>query len=665
MSVPPTIRALQFGSAVALALMVAAAVVGRVSGGAPDFGNRLSALILVAGALVVVARAVYVSVDRAAWVLFAIGASSWAFADIYYDFHVRSLADPPYPSLADAGYLTFYPTVYVGLLLLARRRVTTLSPALCIDGLIATLAAASLGAAVLLEFILGQGVGGNTAEVATNLAYPIGDILLIAAVAAMIVISGGVVGRAWSLIALSLVLTTVADGVYLFKVANGTYVGGGLLDAMWPAAMLALAAAAWQREAVATRSETGGRPLLLVPMVCGLLSLGVLAFDRVRGVNDVAVICALGALLAILVRLQLTFRENSKLFARTREEAVTDALTGLPNRRQLMADLDRALAGSTADEPSLLLLFDLDGFKTYNDTFGHPAGDMLLVRLGAKLAAAPPVGGRAYRLGGDEFCLLTPVAASEAGAVIERASQALEEDGEGFSIRSSFGAVFLPTEASVAEEALRIVDGRLYAQKHQRHSERDRPQDVLLQVLQEREPLLAEHHEGVRRLAGAVGACMGLETNELEHLVRAADVHDIGKLGVPDEILRKHGPLTDEEWAFIRRHPLIGERILAASPALRSIAETVRSTHERWDGEGYPDRLAGEEIPLPARVIAVCDGFTAMTSDRPYRAAMTVTEALAELERGAGTQFDPLLVERVRAVVTADPALFTARDAAA
>ncbi len=638
--------------------MAGVALLTRGGDWGPAFSNRLSAVLLVAGATMLVARAVLIRADRAAWVLFAVGASSWAFADIYYDFHLASLTDPPYPSLADLGYLVFYPTTYVGLLLLARRRVTTLSSALVIDGLIATLAAASLGAAILLELVLGEDGAGNTAAVATNLAYPIGDILLVAAVAAMVVLAGGRVGRSWGLIAAALALTTVADGVYLFQVAADTYVDGSLLSVAWPAAMLLLAAAAWQREESATRTDTGGRPLLLVPMICGLVSLAVLTVDRLYSLNGVAVAGALSAILAILFRLQLTFRENSKLFERTRAEAVTDALTGLPNRRQLMADLDVALTSSSIDAPSLLLLFDLDGFKNYNDTFGHPAGDMLLVRLGAKLAAAAPEGGRAYRLGGDEFCLLSPVRHANAETVIEVASRALEENGEGFSIRSSFGAVFLPADAPSAGEALRIVDGRLYAHKHQRHSERDRPHDVLLQVLQEREPELAEHHEGVRRLAGAVGSGMGLDTSELDHLIRAADLHDIGKLGVPDEILRKREPLSDEEWAFIRRHSLIGERILAASPALRGIAETVRSTHERWDGSGYPDRLQGDEIPLLSRVIAVCDAFTAMTSDRPYRTALSVDDALVELGRGAGTQFDPLIVERVRALVLANPLLF-------
>jgi two-component system cell cycle response regulator len=142
-----------------------------------------------------------------------------------------------------------------------------------------------------------------------------------------------------------------------------------------------------------------------------------------------------------------------------------------------------------------------------------------------------------------------------------------------------------------------------------------------------------------------VGERMGLSAEERVQLRQAAELHDIGKLGIPDEILCKPGPLDPEEWAFVRRHPLIGERIIGAAPALAAAAKLVRSTHERPDGSGYPDGLTGEEIPLGARVIAVCDAFTAMTSPRPYAPQLTLAQALAELRQAAGSQFDPAVVD--------------------
>ena len=175
--------------------------------------------------------------------------------------------------------------------------------------------------------------------------------------------------------------------------------------------------------------------------------------------------------------------------------------------------------------------------------------------------------------------------------------------------------------------------------------------DALLEALSLRQPDLPMHLDSVGSLAVEAGIGLGLRPDELDELVRAAQLHDLGKLAIPDGILHKAGALNEREWAFVRQHPLVGERILRASPAFGNVATVVRSTHERWDGGGYPDGLAGEEIPLAARIIAVCDAFTAMTSHRPYRAALSEHEALAELERFAGTQFDPDVVRLVAAAV--------------
>jgi HD-GYP domain-containing protein (c-di-GMP phosphodiesterase class II) len=175
--------------------------------------------------------------------------------------------------------------------------------------------------------------------------------------------------------------------------------------------------------------------------------------------------------------------------------------------------------------------------------------------------------------------------------------------------------------------------------------------DALLEALSLREPDLPEHLSSVAALAHETGRRLGLDDAALDELVRAAHLHDLGKLAVPDEILHKAGPLDEREWAFVRQHTLVGERILRASPDLRTVATIVRSTHERWDGTGYPDGLAGDDIPLASRILAACDTFTATTSPRPYRAELAEDEALAELERNAGTQFDPAVVAALVATV--------------
>jgi HD-GYP domain-containing protein (c-di-GMP phosphodiesterase class II) len=195
-------------------------------------------------------------------------------------------------------------------------------------------------------------------------------------------------------------------------------------------------------------------------------------------------------------------------------------------------------------------------------------------------------------------------------------------------------------------DALRVADQRMYAHKNGNRTSAGRQStDVLLQALAERHSDLGDHLGQVADLAAATAAKLRLGDEEVEQVRVAAELHDVGKVAIPDAILDKPESLDDEEWEFIRRHSEIGERIVAAAPALAPVAKLVRSVHERWDGGGYPDGLGGGDIPLGARIVAVCDAFDAMTSDRSYRCAMPVADALAELRRCAASQFDPDVVE--------------------
>jgi len=324
--------------------------------------------------------------------------------------------------------------------------------------------------------------------------------------------------------------------------------------------------------------------------------------------------------------------------------AFTDALTGLGNRRKLLADLEGKVKTATADAPVVLTMFDLNGFKNYNDAFGHLPGDALLLRLGTALSeAVGALKGRAYRPGGDEFCVIAD--ASRRHAIEQAACEALSEHGEGFAISTAFGSVVVPQDTGDASEALRKADGAMYAQKQSGRATAGRQStDVLMRALAERHADLGDHHDGVADLVHEVGSRIGIDGEELAHLRHAASLHDIGKVAIPDAIITKPGPLNEKEWEFMRRHTLIGERILSAAPALGAAARLVRSSHEAWDGSGYPDALAGVEIPLGARIIAICDSFDAMISTRPYAPAQEIDGALAELRRCAGSQFDPDIV---------------------
>jgi two-component system, cell cycle response regulator len=459
-------------------------------------------------------------------------------------------------------------------------------------------------------------------------------------------LSGWRPGGAWLVLGVGLALNAVGDGLYLIQTADGTYQEGSLVDALWPASSLLVGLSAWQTAKLAEAPRDQSLRLVIVPVVCGLLAVVLLAYDHFSKLNGLTVLLAAVTLLLVLMRTALLFAENGRVLAHSREEALTDPLTGLRNRRSLMADLERQLPQASAEQPLALVLFDLDGFKEYNDAFGHPAGDGLLVRLGERLADAVRGHGLAYRLGGDEFCVVVEPGAAGLDVLVGACVSALAEHGEGFDVTTSHGVVEAPREATSPTEALQLADRRMYARKGERRVSAGRQsRDVLLRSLSERQPDLHVHLRGTAELALAVGRELGMAGEELDDVAHAAELHDVGKIAIPDAILQKSVPLDDTEWGFMRQHTIIGERILSAAPALRRVARLVRSSHERWDGVGYPDGLSGHEIPLGARVVAVCDAFDAMTTNRPYRHRIGGSDALAELRRCAGTQFDPAVVE--------------------
>jgi diguanylate cyclase (GGDEF)-like protein len=379
-----------------------------------------------------------------------------------------------------------------------------------------------------------------------------------------------------------------------------------------------------------------------------VVSVATRGVGPLTGVGILPFVLVLAALL-LIAALVVALRRGQKALVAA---AHTDALTGLYNRRQLVADLDAHLARATEANPVLLILCDLNGFKAYNDTFGHPAGDALLTRLGAALARDIDSHGRAYRIGGDEFCVLARPGRAGIEPIIAIASRALSEHGEGFAITTSHGAVLLPADATTATDAMRAVDLRMYENKNSGRVPADAQTiNALLRSLHERDPEWAQRLVSTADLAGAVCQQLNVPAADAARIRQAAQLHDIGKVGLPDEILRKPTRLTPDEWAFIHQAPAIGERIVLSAPALAAVAPLVRSAREHYDGTGYPDRMTGEDIPLGARIIAACAALAAMTSDRPYADRLDTAAALDELDRAAGTQFDPQVVTALRQAI--------------
>ena len=339
--------------------------------------------ILVGSAVLCLARGALDRDERVAWMVVGVSLALWASGNIYWQLALSDVAEAPYPSLADGFWLGFLPVCYVGVLLLARKRLPHLDSRLWLDGIIAALTTGAISAAVIFGAVHAS-TGGDTAAVATNLAYPLGDMILLGIVIGAMAAGRGRLDRSWVYFGAGIAVFAVTDSVYLLQVAKGTYVVGTLLDVGWVLGTLLVGVAAWQ-PAVHKRATGDELPSIIVPIGLGLASLVLLMYDHFEQTNLLALGLAGAALVAVLIRLSLTHRQSRTNLVRTRVQARTDSLTGLGNRFAL----DRALAQAFSEPaPHLLLLFDLDGFKNYNDSYGHPAGDALLARLGARLADA-------------------------------------------------------------------------------------------------------------------------------------------------------------------------------------------------------------------------------------------------------------------------------------
>ncbi len=560
------------------------------------------------------ARAIAVPRNRAAWALIGTGIACWIAGDLAWIAHARTLSGALYTGL--------FLTVYCALALLLRDRVRPFPSWLTIDGLLAGLALTALASTAFGSI--------HSATVAFSLGNLVCDLLLLVIVLVGFAATNWRPGASWWYLGAGLIAASLGDAI--FTVAGDGYAPGTWLDTLWCAAMTLTAVAAWQRTSRPTRAHVGWA-MAAIPLGGSALAIATMLLAGLTHAQPLTFFLAAAALTAALARAMLMLGENFRLLATARAEALTDKLTELPNRRALVHDLEEAAAHSS----HTLVFFDLDGFKDYNDAFGHPAGDALLRRLAPQLANVGP----AYRLGGDEFCLLLEGALTDDHATIADAVQALSEHGDGFSISASHGLVVLPEDASDATEALRLADERMYTRKRRRRkSSRGQASDLLAKVMAERNG----ERDGVAELATEVGRALGLDAEALDVLTRAAELHDVGTVAVPDGILYKRGPLTPEEWEIMRQHTVAGERIVGATESMRPVARLVRAAHERWDGLGYPDGLRGEEIPLGARIICACDAYDAMLRARPHREALSPAAALQEMQRCAGTQFDPRVV---------------------
>jgi two-component system, cell cycle response regulator len=423
--------------------------------------------VLMAGATAaVLARAFTVRAQRPAWLAMGAGLACWTLGEVYFTLFLEGPNAPTGVTPADGLYLAMYPCMYVALTLLVGANLRELRISMWLDGLIAGLAAATVAAALLLPPILAQ-AHGDAVSTAVSLAYPIGDILLLLFTVLALGITGWRPGRVWLLIAASMLSSAIADSIYAYQSAIGTYKPYTWLEGLWPAAAVLLAIAAWAPWPRLARRRIEDWRLVLVPAVSLLAALGVFVYGNLsrEQLTLPALILGITTVLAVCARLMVTVRENLTMLVGSRRLALTDSLTGLSNRRQLMEDLQVACRVARPGRVWRLVMYDLNGFKLYNDTFGHPAGDALLERLSANLRATVALHGTAYRMGGDEFCVLLD-GSDPHEHELERASVlALSEQGAGYTISAAHGAVCIPLEASNTSAALALADQRLYQRK--------------------------------------------------------------------------------------------------------------------------------------------------------------------------------------------------------
>jgi diguanylate cyclase (GGDEF)-like protein len=455
------VRRLVYGllatNVLALTVPIALVRVGAVGHGVTDLHQQwITMAAIFTAAACCLLGALHHRSERLAWLILTGGVGAYGTGQLYYSLVLAELANPPYPSLADPFWLALYPAIVVCIALLLRARQRQYQALLWVDGLIVGLGVAAVAAALVYPTIVASLADADPAAVTVTLAYPSGDLLVVVLTMTVFGLAGWRPGRAWLVLGAGLLITTATDTALAWSIAHGQLILPDELFSGWGIGMTLLALAAWQPPQPQTEVKLAGHRALFMPTAFALAALVLLIYGNVNRLSPIAVVLATATLAAAIARGVLTFRE-ARALAGSHELAHTDPLTTLPNRRALKDALEAARDGT------LLALYDLDGFKQYNDRFGHHEGDLMLTRLANRLADAVRGKGQAFRLAGDEFCVLT-----KEHHTIQEAAGALTESGTGFAITASYGIARLHEDGATGSDALRVADERMYRQKFTR-----------------------------------------------------------------------------------------------------------------------------------------------------------------------------------------------------
>ncbi|HEY7595271.1 MAG TPA: diguanylate cyclase [Actinophytocola sp.] len=607
---------------------------------------------------------------RVPWLFLGFSQVIYAVADILFYFSHNVLGQTTFPAAADAFYLLHYPLVVVGLILLIRRRTPGHDLASVLDA--ATLAVA-VGMLSWLYLIGPQARTGSFSLVTVvSVAYPVMDLAMFA-VALRLILGPGRRPVSFMLLAVNLLAIFTADTIYVMQQLSGTYTTGNFLDAIWLGGNLALGTAALHPTVGRVEERADPADIQLTPfrlaMLAGaaLIAPSTLVLQYSLGVQrDILVIAAACAALFML-----TIGRLAGLVADQRRLATTDVLTGLRTRRFFGAQLPVEIVKARRSGAKLaVLIVDIDHFKSINDRYGHPAGDRVLVEVARRLRESVRPSDVLARYGGEEFALVVAsVNAEELAAIGERlrnqvaSSQIQVATDVWLHVTVSIGTASLPMNGGTPAELITTADRALYAAKAQGRDrvvqgnsndpDHGNAADMaallvyLQRVADEVDGWLStsEHGRAVGRWAALVAQSLGHDKPTVCRTELAGRLHDVGKVLVPKDIWCKPAALTTDEFELVRQHPGHGYRMLSVVPDLADVAEIIHQHHERMDGRGYPLGLAGEQIRIEARIVAVCDSWAAMLAERPYQSALSHETACGELMRGRGSQFDTDVVD--------------------
>ena len=605
------------------------------------------------------------------------------FYIIYPDF-AHHAAPVPRP-ISDTISLFSYPLLLLGIWRMPRKPLSVSSQVrISLDGLMVVASALTFS----WYFVLGPTIltfNGSLEGKIVDVLYPFMDVLL----AACLLLLGGRTGYLRSVLTLfsiGLMIAVATDSGFAYIALHHPFVQGTLLDVGWSLGYMLVGVAVLTGRQAMTFTKFENEPGRLSSLWASLLPYALLPLVGTlvvyteqapgRAILRHGVFWGALALVGlILVRQVLALLENRELNGRLEALATTDPLTGLVNHRTFHKRLAEEAARAVREGQTIAVaMLDLDNFKFFNDAYGHAAGDDVLRKVTKALLDSTTPEDTVGRFGGDEFALILPlrtVGIMRQGVSAKGVQQSLEASlGELFfhppgspspiPLTISIGIALFPEDAASYFEALEVADRRLMHVKTGGGSEHPAELlcheltlslsgfsmlNALVTAVDNKDRYTRRHSEDVLAYSLHIAKQLGLDPETQRTMQVAALLHDVGKIGVPDRILRKPGKLTDEEYQAIQQHPVMGAVIVGAVPGFEETLDVVRHHHERWDGKGYPFGLTGRETPLLARLMAVADAFSAMTTDRPYRKGMEREKALRILEEGAGTQWDPDCVQ--------------------